>query len=362
VNPLDSASAIKKYDKSKMFELIESFPDQCEDAKRIGYEFELPRNIKTEYKNIVFAGLGGSAIGADLVRSYVTRDVNIPFFVNRNYKLPNFAGEDTLVIVSSYSGNTEEILSAYHDAIDKFCEVIAITSGGKLSKTAEDDGVGIITIPAGLPPRAALGYSFFPLLILLSKMGIIKDQAFFIDECIRNLRILKDTRFGGGIKNKDNEAKKIANVLYHKFPVIYAGQDHMDSVVLRWRGQLAENSKTLSSGNLFPEMTHNEIIGWENPTPVLRNSVVVILKDSADHPGVSKRMDVVKNILKKDNIGVIEVKSVGKELLSRIFSLVYMADYVSFYLAILNKVDPSPVERITYMKKKVQDRKKEGAE
>lgn len=350
---LDSIGAINLYDKSGMLGLIESFPEQCQDAKRIGYEFELPRDVKAVYKNIVCIGLGGSAIGADLVRSYVTSDINIPFFVNRNYKLPNFANEETLVIATSYSGNTEEVLSAYRDALDRSCQVIAITSGGKLSRIAKDDGVAVMTIPAGLPPRAALGYSFFPLLILLSRIGIIKDQAFFIDDAIRNLRKLKDSRLGFRIKSKDNPAKKIAGAVYSKFPVIYAGQDRIDSVVARWRGQLAENSKTLSSGNLFPEMTHNEIVGWDNPAALIKNSVVIMLKDACDHPRISKRMDIVRRILKKDGIGVIEVKSAGKEPLSRIFSLVYIADYVSLYLAILNKVDPSPVDMIAYMKKEL---------
>ena len=350
---LDSIGNIEKYDKSDMLELIESFPDQCQDAKRIGYEFALLEGFKTKYKNVVCAGLGGSAIGADLVRSYIAPGAGIPFFVNRDYVLPDFTDEETLFIASSYSGDTEEVLSAYRDARSRGSEIIAITSGGRLSKIAKEDGAPIIDIPAGLPPRAALGYSFFPLLILLSKIGIIKDQAFFIDDAIRNLRKLKNIRLGGKIKSADNPAKKIAVEIFGKFPVIYSGPDRIDAVVTRWRGQLAENSKTLASGNLFPEMSHNEIVGWENPKQVLKNSVVIMLRDAADHPRVSKRMDVVKNIFKRNNTEVVEVNSTGKELLARIFSLVYTGDYVSFYLAILNKVDPSPVERIVYLKREL---------
>lgn len=353
MKPLDSGASIKKYDKSRMLGLIESFPEQCQDAKRIGYESQLPEGFKTKYRNIICIGLGGSAIGADLVRSYIALDAQIPFFVSRNYRLPNFADDQTLVIASSYSGNTEEVLSAYRDARSRGSEIIAITSGGKLSKIAKADGIMIINIPPGLPPRAALGYSFFPLLILLSKIGIIKDQAFFIDDAIRNLRRLKNTRLGCCIKNKDNQAKRIACEIYGKLPVIYAGVDHIDSVATRWRGQLAENSKTLASSHLFPEMNHNEIVGWENPKSVLKNSVVIMLRDAADHPRVSKRMDVTRNMLKKEKIGVIEVASIGKELLARIFSLIYIGDYVSFYLAILNRADPTPVERIVYLKKEL---------
>ncbi|MDP3791347.1 MAG: bifunctional phosphoglucose/phosphomannose isomerase [Candidatus Omnitrophota bacterium] len=350
---LDSIAGLKEYDKSGMLEIIESFPDQCQDAKRIGYEFELPEGLKKRYRNIVCVGMGGSAIGADLIRSYILDDIDVPFFVNRNYLLPNFADDQTLVIVSSYSGNTEESLSAYRDAKSRSCEIIAITSGGKLSKMAKDDGVAIIDIPAGLPPRAALGYSFFPLLILLSKIGIINDQAIFIDNVAQVLRKLRRSRLDYKIKGKNNQAKKIAVEIYGKLPVVYGSQSHIDSVVTRWRGQLAENSKTLASSHLFPEMSHNEIVGWEYPKTVLKNSIVIMLKDAADHPGILKRMDAVKKLLGKDGIGVIEVNSTGKGLLARMFSLVYIADYVSFYLSILNKTDPLPVERITFLKKEL---------
>ena len=350
---IDSLKTIEKYDRSGMLELIESFPDQCLDAKCIGDEFEPDKGFRKGYKNIVVIGLGGSAIGADLARSYTADDITIPFFINRNYTLPNFADEDTLVIASSYSGNTEEVLSAYRDARSRGCRIIVITSGGKLEKNAKDDGVGIISIPGSLPPRAALGYSFFPLLILLSKIGLIKDQSFFIDDAIRVLRILKEDSIGHKIKTADNQAKKIASHIFGRMAFIYGAQDHIDSVVTRWRGQLAENAKTLSSGNIFPEMSHNEIVGWENPKTVLAKSVVIMLKDASDHPRISKRMDVAGNMLKKEGIGVIEVKSFGKELLARIFSLIYMGDYVSLYLAILNNVDPTPVERINYLKKEL---------
>ena len=350
---LDDLKAIEKYDASDMLELIESFPEQCQDAKHIGGEFELPKNFNTNCKNIVCIGLGGSGIGADIGRSYVADDAKIPLFVNRNYTLPNFVDEDTLVVASSYSGNTEEVLSAYRDARDRGSKIIVITSGGKLEKSAQIDEAPCIKIPAGFPPRCALGYSFFPLLILLSKIGIIKDQSLLIDDAIRVLRKIKNSRLGCKVKYKDNQAKRIASEIYGKLPVIYAGQDHVDSIATRWRGQLAENSKTLASSHLFPEMNHNEVVGWENPKTILRNSIVIMLRDAADHPRISKRMDITRNIFKKDRIKVIEVRSFGKELLARIFSLIYIGDFVSFYLAILNGIDPTPVERVAYLKKEL---------
>ena len=350
---LDSFKRIEKCDESGMLELIESFPEQCQDAKRIGDEFELPQGLRRPYKNIVCTGLGGSAIGADLVRSYVAEEAQIPVSVNRNYTLPNFVDEETLVIASSYSGNTEETLSAYREAVSRGSSIIVITSGGKLERSAKKDDIPCLIIPEGFPPRCALGYSFFPLLTVLTKIGIIKDQAVQIDDAIHNLRRLKDSKVGYKIPYRNNPAKKMASEIFGKLPVIYGSSDHIDAVVTRWRGQLAENSKTLSSGHLFPEMNHNEIVGWENPKKVLKECTAIILRDAADHPRISKRMDATRDILKRYSVKVLEVSSSGKELLARIFSLVYMGDFVSFYLAILNGIDPTPVERIAIIKKEL---------
>lgn len=352
-NILDDFRGIEKYDRSSMLELLESFPDQCQDAKRIGDELVLPDGFKAPYKNVVCAGVGGSAIGADLVRAYIADEAKIPLFVNRNYTLPNFVDKKTLVIVSSYSGDTEEALSAYHDAKKRASRVIAITSGGALGRLAEENGSLRIGIPPSFPPRSALGYSFFPLLILLSKLGIIKDHSAQIDDTIHNLRKLKNKKIGYRVKHPENPAKKIANEVLGKFMVVYGAQDHMDAVVTRWRGQFAENSKTLASSHVFPEMSHNEIVGWEHPKKVLKNFAAVILRDKEDHPRISRRMDIIRHMLKKDGFAVKEVFSSGDSLLARMFSLIYTGDYVSFYLAVLNGIDPTPVTRITYLKEKL---------
>ena len=186
---------------------------------------------------------------------------------------------------------------------------------------------------------------------MLAKIDIIKDRAGSIDDAIHNLRKLRDSRIGYKVPRRDNPAKSMATEIFGKLPVIYGSSDHIDAVVTRWRGQLAENSKTLSSGNLFPEMNHNEIVGWENPKKVLKECVAVILRDAGDHPRISRRMNITRNLLKRDKVKVLEVRSSGLELLARILSLVYIGDFVSFYLAILNGIDPTPVEKITIIKK-----------
>ncbi len=338
---LDNIETLRSYDRHGMLGLIESFPQQCEKAKEIGSSFEIPAKLKRQYKNIVFTGLGGSAIGADIMKSYAADVAKTPMAVNRNYSLPGYVDKDSLVIAASYSGNTEETISAYKDAVRKSATVAVITSGGQLQALAESDNVPFVNVPAGMPPRATLGYSFFTLLVLLSKLKIIEDQSNHIGSAIETLKSMQAAKAG----------QKIASKIYLKYPVIYSGQDHIDAVATRWRGQLAENAKTLSSTHVFPEMTHNEIVGWEYPKEILKKFIIIMLRDSSDHPRIAKRMDITRDILSKEKkLDVIEAHSEGEGLLSRIFSLIYIGDYVSYYLAILNEVDPTPVDRITYLK------------
>ncbi len=354
---LDDPKIIQKYDRSNMIGLIASFPRQCRVAKKIGLAFDLPRSYKKRYENIVCTGLGGSAIGADIMRSYILDSAKTPLAVNRGYLLPGFVSGSSLVIVSSYSGDTEETISAYKDARGKGVNIIAITSGGRLRKMAEADGFPVLVIPGGLPPRAALGYSSITLLMVLSKAGIIKDQSAHIDEAIEVMKCLERDEIGFSISQKKNSAKNIAARLYGKYPVIYGAQDRIDAVVTRWRGQLAENAKTLASSHFFPEMNHNEIVGWDHPAAILKDCAVVVLHDRGDHPRVAKRMDITEKLIGDRCASITDVRSSGKGLLARIFSLIHTGDFVSFYLAMLNKCDPTPVERIAYLKRQLAGKK-----
>lgn len=352
MNILDNLDLIRKIDKANMLDLILGFPKQCQKAVEIAKNFDLPSHYIDFYDQVVLTGLGGSAIGADLLRSYLAEEMKIPVLVNRNYRLPSFISPRTLVIAASYSGNTEETITAYNQAKEKEAKLIVLTSNGRLSNLAKTDDVPCLIIPPGLPPRCALGYSFIPLLILWSKLALIKDKEVQIKEMIENLTRLSQEVLSPQIKRK-NLAKDIAKKLYQKFPIIYASNDHFDAVAIRWRGQIAENSKTLSSCHVFPEMNHNEIVGWQFPKKLLKNLVVILLRDLEDHPRIKRRMDISKNIIKCQGVEIIEVESQGPHLLSRIFSLVYIGDWVSFYLAILNKVDPTPVDQVTYLKKEL---------
>jgi len=351
---LDNIKKIEKLDSSNMHELLINFPKAILDAQAISARIKLPSEYKRNYSSIVFSGVGGSAIGADFIRSYLEDEIHLPIIVNRDYTVPALVGEKTLFIVSSYSGNTEETLSSFELAQKKTSNIIALSSNGKLMDSAIKKKIPFIRVPGGMPPRAALAYGTIPFLILFTKLGLISSKSDEIKEASKVLG-----KLAGELKpdkqTKNNLAKKIALSCVGKLPVIYGASRNVGASVTRLRGQLAENSKVLASTHLFPEMNHNEIVGWENPKKLLSQFVVLFLKDKNDHPRVKLRMDITKSIIKKSKAKIIEIDSVGKTLLSRLFSLIYIGDWVSFYLAVLNNVDPTPVDQVTYLKKKMAE-------
>ncbi|MBL7068306.1 MAG: bifunctional phosphoglucose/phosphomannose isomerase [Candidatus Omnitrophica bacterium] len=346
-----SAESIRSIDKSKMLDLILDFPRQIRDAKIIGDKCE--SSLKKGFNKIVFTGLGGSAIGADLIRAYLHDECKIPIMVNRDYTLPAYVDKETLLIVSSYSGNTEETLSAHKEGVKKGADVIAITTDGKLKKRAERDGFPCILIPKGLPPRCALGYSSIPIITLLSKSGLIGNKDKEIEEASMLMEKLRDEVLSPKVEEDKNIGKRIARSIQNKYVIIYAANKHFDVVLTRWRGQLAENAKTISSTHVFPEMNHNEIMGWRHPANLMKDLAVIMIRDSGDHPRVKKRMDISRSIIQKEGVDVVEVSCEGGGLLSRIFLLIYIGDFVSLYLALLNNIDPTPVDSVTYLKKEL---------
>lgn len=340
---------IKKIDKSNMLDLLLDFPLQCKAAVGIAQRTKILFE-KRNFNKIVFAGMGGSAIGAELVRSYLYFESKIPIMVCREYELPGYVDNSTLVFISSYSGNTEETINAYKQARQRDSAIIVISSGGKLEEKAKNEEITFISIPKGLPPRCALGYLSIIPLCVLAKLGLIEDRSSFITEAINVLEDLKNRNLNPNIRLKDNIAKYIANKIFNKFTIIYAGSIHFDVVAMRLRTQLNENSKVLALSHVFPEMNHNEIVGWQNPKNLFKNFTVIMLRDKDMHPPVAKRMDITSDILKKEGIKILEIWSQGQDLLSRIFSLIYTGDFISYYLAILYGIDPTPVDRVTYLK------------
>jgi glucose/mannose-6-phosphate isomerase len=299
-------------------------------------------------QNIVLTGLGGSAIGGDLLRSYLVKELDIPFAVNRYYTLPEFVGKNTLVIVSSYSGNTEETISVHKEAMKRKARILCISTGGETARTAKKFKQPWIQIPPGLSPRAALGYSFFPLLVVLSRLGFIKPKDRDIKETIQLLKN-KSLSFGNP-ESPENAPLKLAERLKGQLPVIYSPAEHLDTVNIRWRGQIAENAKQLSSGHVLPEMNHNELVGWKVLTDLMKHMHVIFLKDFGTYKRVAIREGITKQVVSMYAGEVSEVASEGRGLLARMFSLIYFGDWVSLYLAILNNENPEPVAIIDYLK------------
>jgi len=280
-------------------------------------------------------------------------EVKIPITVNRSYTLPEFVSKDTLVVVSSYSGGTEETISAYAMAQKKGAQILVITSGGKIGETAAKSKHNLIKIPGGLPPRAALGYSFFTLLVAFQKAGILKSKPAELKETMELLRQLS-TEYSDYAQNPLplHLAESMTNIL----PIIYSSTERFDAVNLRWRGQISENAKTIAYGNLFPEMNHNEIVGYSTVKDLLSRFFIVLLRDKDDHPRVKARFDLVKEIIRPYCSDVVEINSHGNSLLARMLSLIHLGDWLSFYLAVKKGVDPSPVSNIDHLKKKLSEK------
>jgi glucose/mannose-6-phosphate isomerase len=347
---LDSTATRSKYDPDGMLTLIEGFVEQCKHGEELARAFKLPaiKNVQ----NIVICGMGGSAIGADLLKAYTVEQIPVPVEVVRNYNLPNYVGSNSLVIASSYSGNTEESLEGYAEAKKRNAKIAAVTTGGTLMDLCKKDKNPCLTIPGGISPRAATGYSFIPLLVFFERWGLIAKQ----DKALKALyttlaKSIKENRYS--VPTAQNKAKQLAQKLHGKLPVIYADQRHFYPIGARWRGQMNENAKHFAHDSIVPEMNHNEILGWNNPAQILKKTHVVYLLDKGIHKQTQKRFKVMKKVIGEYADGITEVNSQGSELVARMFSVINFGDFVSCYLAYLNKQDPTPIPAIDYLKKEL---------
>ncbi len=345
-------SEIKLYDNFNLFQVTADFPHQIEEAVIIGSNLQPAADLK-DIESIIICGMGGSAIGGDLLRSYLLYECKIPIYVNRNYRLPAFANEKTLVVISSYSGNTEETLSSFDDAVEKGCKIVCSTSGGKALVMAEAQNRLTIKVPKGYQPRCALAYSFFPLLMLFSKLGLIEDK---LDIIVRIIDLMKKRSEQLSLVDETkNNALRIAKHLQGKIPVIYSSCDLLDIANLRWRCQIEENAKCLAYGNFLPEMNHNEIVGWQQNPEITKNFAVIALFDKDDNPRITKRLNITLDVIKDHRGMQVEIDGEGETTLERIMDIIYLGDWVSFYLAIFYKVDPFPIEKINILKNKLME-------
>ncbi|MEK6591305.1 MAG: bifunctional phosphoglucose/phosphomannose isomerase [Nitrospinota bacterium] len=348
---LNDLELIGKIDKSKMLERLLNFPYQYEMTERLVRDIEFPF-FAEEIKSMILSGMGGSALGGDILISYLKKNLKIPAIVNRNYFLPRFVDEKTLVIVISYSGNTEETLTSLNDAYEKRSKLVAITSGGSVEEFCSERNIPLIKIIGGLQPRESLGYIFFILLALMEKSRFIEGQQADISETIELLKTLSKV-YSSESSGAENVAKSLSLDIHGKIPLLYGIQDLTDSIALRWKCQFNENSKIPSFYNIFPELDHNEIEGWDTDHSLGNNFFVIILRSLEETENITRQIEITKQIITDKVGGIREVWGKGNGRLARIFSLIYLGDFISLYLAILNGVDPTPVKNIERLKKQL---------
>jgi glucose/mannose-6-phosphate isomerase len=342
----DLRKARRKFDPQDMFEAVRSFPEHFHEGWVRAADLE-SRHRVLELDHLVVLGMGGSAMGADLLRAYARAASQIPITVVRDYQVPAWIGERTLVIASSYSGDTEETLSALDAVTARGASVYAITAGGQLLERAIRDDLPHIVVPGGLQPRAALGYSVAALLRTAEKIGVVSMDEGEFEESYQLL-----SEGAEALSREGGRAQEIAAALGGKLPVIYTGSGILEPVGLRWRNQIQENAKQIAYGSAFAELTHNEIMGWEEFPQDLRERIaVVVLRDSGDHPKVRRRMDITRELVSPRAAAWIEIDSEGGSPLARILTTLQLGDFVSVYMALQAGVDPTPVETIQRLKR-----------
>lgn len=321
-----------------MKKLVLDFPIQLQEALIIGKNHKFVAQ-SAAFTNVVVTGLGGSGIGGSIVQNYVFDKLKIPFIVNKDYFLPSFVDKNSLVIVCSYSGNTEETLAALHQAKKVKATVICITSGGKVAEFAGSKHLDCILVPAGMPPRACLGYSLVQILFVLAHFGLIGSS--FEKEIKAAIKQLNASE-----ADVQKKANALAKKIHGKLPIIYSAAS-MEGIAVRFRQQLNENSKMLCWHGAIPEMNHNELVGWRDDA---KDKVVILLRNEDDYERVQTRMEINKKVFKKYTPNIIEIYSEGKSYWEKAFYLIHLTDWISVILADLRELDATEVKVIDFLK------------
>lgn len=322
-----------------MREIILNFPKQF----KIGSE--AAKNIKLEgsFENIVICGVGGSALPGSLLLDIT--DVSIPVFIHRDYGLPKIASEKSLIICISFSGNTEETLSAYQEAIEKNYKVIVVSTGGKLQELTQENNTPVAIVPNDcLQSRFGIGYLLAATLKILANCKVIEDKTKEILEAAENL---KPATF-------KEQGKKLAKKLAGKIPIIYSS-NNFKSLSRIWKIKFNENSKVMAFWNYFPELNHNEMVGLTNTKSKNENLkyYFIILRNKDDHPRILKRMELTAELIKESETEVDFIEMTGETKLEKIFNALLLGDWVSYYLALAYGQDPVPVKIVEEFKKRM---------
>jgi len=345
---LDDLAKIKSVDKSDMLSFCTDAPKHyevaCKASRKLKLSFPKP-------KEIIVAGMGGSAIGGELLKDWARDKIAVPIEVCRDYSLPAYADERTLVFAVSYSGETEESLSVFLDAVKRGCEIISLSSGGKLQEFAEKLDVSHIPVPKGMAPRATLPYLFMPFPSILESIGLVSNVDLEISETIKVLKQVSVENSPAKPVNS-NFSKTLASAICCSVPVVY-GFGFYRAVAQRFKTQFNENSKVPAKWEFFPELNHNEIVGWEGISDHAKLFSIILIRDADEPVELHTRIETTKELMHKESLRIFEVYGKGKSMLARMCSVICLGDFTSVYLAVLRGVDPTPVRTINVLKERL---------
>jgi glucose/mannose-6-phosphate isomerase len=338
----------KKLDAENMYAHIFGLPDQLESAYKQGLAF--PFTEYTGIKKICVAGMGGSAIGADLLAAYAQTQCVAPIFVHRDYDLPAWvSGEDTLLICSSHSGNTEETLSAFKAGLGRGCQILIVCTGGKLAAAGREHGVPVWQFEHQGQPRAAVGLSFGLLLAALVRMKLMPDSQADVLDTANEMRAMR-LEMGAEQPVVKNPAKRLAGQLVGRWVVVMAS-GYLAPVARRWKGQISELAKAWAQFEYLPEADHNTLAGVVNPPDLFNQMVALFLEAPSDHPRNHLRSSFTRLAFMQDGLGTDTITARGRTPLAHIWTSLYYGDFAAYYLAILYGIDPTPIAALLELKK-----------
>jgi glucose/mannose-6-phosphate isomerase len=344
---LDNSDIYKQLDQYGMLKHLQDVPILVRKAWQLAMSMKFPPDYR-RVNRIAILGMGGSAIGGDLLSSLILDESRVPVTVHRSYTLPAFVDENTLVIASSYSGMTEETLSAFQQALRSKANNMAMTTGGRLKELAEEHGVPIFSFDYKSPPRAALYLNFIALVGIMQNLGFIADKTSTIEESCIMLDGLEQ-KINPHVPQVSNTGKQLAVSMSGKMVVVY-GAEFLSEVAYRWKTQINENAKTWAFCGAMPEINHNAVSGYKFPAEITSNTLIVMLDSSLLHERIRRRYAITTNILELAGVKYQKVEAMGISPVTQMIGLMLLGDYVSYYLAMLNGVDPYLIKAVDFLK------------
>lgn len=347
-NILDLPEAMARADGGHMLAHVAGLSGQVIEGWRISRELQLPWG---QPRSVAILGMGGSAIGGDLVKAIWADRISVPVEVLRGYELPAWVGPDTFVIASSKSGDTEETLRQLETALSRRCPVVCVTSGGALRRVAQAARLPLVSFPAQGAPRASLGWSLGILAGILERAGVLELEEAEIKAAVASGQAM-DGRCTALVPTAENPAKQLAWSLVDRF-VIVSAAGFLAPVARRWKSQLNENGKATAVFEELPEATHNTVVGFEQPEILRDHLAMVLLTSELEHPRDLLRTRLVSDLAETAHIWHTFVEATGEGRLGQALAAIVMGDYVSVYLAFMYAVDPTPVDVIGYIKEQL---------